>query len=108
MDCNEYQKRAVSTAIYPATHKVTYPLIGLAGEVGELCNSYKKVIRDSNGVITEEKRKQLKGELGGVSWYLAAVAADLGFTLEEILTYNLEQLQSRKERGVLGGSGDNR
>ncbi len=32
----EYQQKAVSFAIYPATHKVLYPALGLCGETGEV------------------------------------------------------------------------
>jgi len=35
-------------------------------------------------------------------------AQELGFTLGEIAQENLDKLASRKARGVLGGSGDNR
>ena len=31
MDMNEYQKVAVTTAIYPPQHKILYPALGLAG-----------------------------------------------------------------------------
>lgn len=47
-------------------------------------------------------------EISDVLWYLAAAARELGFTLEEIATYNLAKLADRKARGVLAGSGDNR
>lgn len=32
----------------------------------------------------------------------------IGFTLEDIMTRNIDKLRSRQERGVIGGSGDNR
>ena len=52
----------------------------------------------------------LKGakEVGDVLWYLAVFAHHLGVPLEEVAQQNLDKLQSRKARGVLGGSGDNR
>jgi hypothetical protein len=43
-----------------------------------------------------------------VLWYLAVFADQLGMSLDEIAQKNLDKLQSRKQRGVLGGSGDNR
>jgi len=43
-----------------------------------------------------------------VCWYIARVADELGMDLEELMDYNKQKLESRKERGVLGGSGDNR
>ncbi len=35
-------------------------------------------------------------------------ATDIGITLEDVAEANIEKLQSRKQRGVLDGSGDNR
>ena len=42
----EYQNKAVSFAIYPATHKVLYPTLGLCGEAGEVADKVKKQVRD--------------------------------------------------------------
>jgi hypothetical protein len=41
-------------------------------------------------------------------WYLANLANDLGYSLTEIAENNIEKLESRKERNVIQGSGDNR
>mgnify|MGYP003674060651 CR=1 FL=1 len=41
MDFNSYQRVAKTTAIYPATHKILYPALGLAGEAGEVANKVK-------------------------------------------------------------------
>jgi hypothetical protein len=46
--------------------------------------------------------------LGDVLWYVSQLAAEIGFTLDEIGEMNLDKLFSRRERGVLGGSGDQR
>lgn len=103
---DEYQKAAYETAIY--TDKVTYPTLGLCGEAGEVAEKVKKILRDDDRQISEHKRAELEKELGDVLWYLSALAGDLGLNLSDVAMRNLDKLRSRKERGVLGGSGDNR
>ncbi len=47
MQINDFQKLAVTTAIYPRSAAIEYPLLGLLGEVGEIANKAKKRIRDN-------------------------------------------------------------
>ena len=108
MNLNEYQTFIYNFAIYP--HKdygdkeaLSYCALGLTGEAGEYAEKIKKFIRD--GVLDP---KQAALELGDVLWYVTRSANELGFNLQEIAEMNVEKLQSRKERGVLQGSGDNR
>lgn len=100
----EYQVHAETTAIYPIQHKITYPLLGLAGEVGEFANKYKKVIRDGKPFAKED----MAAELGDILWYVSAIATDAGLDLDDIARKNILKLLDRKDRNVLGGSGDNR
>ncbi len=116
MELNEYQKLALQTAVYPAEYKILYPALGMNGEAGEVADKVKKVIRDTivlkdcNGtiVLPKDKSIELAKEVGDVLWYCATLAKDLGFSLEEIAQMNVDKLQSRQNRGKLGGSGDNR
>ncbi len=109
MKLSEYQQKARVTALYPnANNNPYYPALGLGGEVGEVLNKIKKIMRDHDGVINDEHRKDLKKELGDVLWYVAATASELGLDLDEVAQANIDKLYSRKERGVLGGSGDDR
>jgi NTP pyrophosphatase (non-canonical NTP hydrolase) len=109
MHGNEYQSRALDTAIYPNKGaNIVYPTLGLVGEAGEVAEKVKKIIRDSDGVMTDAQREQIAKELSDVCWYVAAVAHELDYSLDEIFDINLSKLSSRKERGVLSGSGDNR
>ena len=78
------------------------------GEAGEVADKVKKIIRDNNGEMSKEKAVELAKEAGDVLWYIATLAHDIGFTLEEIGQMNYEKLHSRQQRGMLGGSGDNR
>ena len=109
MDFKTYQKDSRQTAKYvDAGANFIYPTLGLASEAGEVAGKVKKIMRDDNMIISEEKRAQIKDELGDVLWYVAQVATEFDLDLEEIAKNNLSKLLSRMERGVLGGSGDNR
>ena len=46
--------------------------------------------------------------MGDVLWYLAVLSNDLKIPLEEIANNNLKKLKSRKDRGMIRGSGDKR
>ena len=111
MTFEEYQKFCKTTAIYPDTTKLMYPALGLTGEAGEVANKIKKLVRD--GVPKERKdldaaKEQIAAELGDVLWYCAALASDLDVSLGRVAKDNMDKLTSRKERGKIGGSGDNR
>lgn len=86
----------------------TYPALGLVGEAGEIANKLKKVIRDKSGVLSDEVRESVSDELGDVLWYVAQLATEMGTDLDTIAQRNIDKLSSRKERGVIAGSGDNR
>ncbi len=106
---DEYQRRSAETAVYPeAGRNLAYPTLGLAGETGEVAEKVKKVLRDHGGTVSEETRAALRKELGDVLWYVAALCRELRLDLGDVAAANLEKLFSRKERGVLRGSGDER
>ena len=86
---------------------VAYDGLGL-GEAGEVQGKIKKIIRDNGGVITDEHRKAIKGELSDILWYISSMCDTLGLKMEDVATYNIEKLKSRRDRGTLHGSGDNR
>jgi len=108
MEINYYQELCKETQIYSADLALMYPAMGLAGEVGEILNKIKKVYRDDGGHLTDEHREAVGKEIGDAFWYMAVLATDLGVSLEDCARGNILKLQSRKERGVIGGSGDDR
>ena len=73
-----------------------------------MAEKVKKLLRDDDGVLSDERREALAGELGDVLWYVAQIATEAGLDLEEIAQGNLDKLLSRQRRGVLSGSGDSR
>lgn len=106
MTLNDYQQKALETAIYPIA--IIYPSLGMCGEAGEVADKVKKILRDDNSEFTPEKKAEIAKEIGDVLWYCATLANDLGYTLQQIAEMNYEKLHSRQLRGKLGGSGDNR
>lgn len=108
MDFNNYQKLAKSTAVFPEDSAVVYTVLGLVSEAGEVADKVKKVIRDKNGVFDQPTKDAIKAELGDVLWYVAVAADAFGFDMHDVASSNIDKLQSRNERGVLSGSGDNR
>lgn len=108
MTLNEYQSKALETAVYPEDMKIIYPTLGLAGESGEVADKVKKVIRDNGKTFDESRRLEIAKEIGDVLWYIATLSHDIGYSLDDIAKMNYEKLHSRKERGRICGSGDNR
>lgn len=111
MSFNDYQQFVSSMKVYPEKYAVVYPALGLAGESGEIVEKVKKWLRGDTiqeGDAYMKFRQDLLLEMGDPLWYIASLAEDLGFTLQEVIDANVAKLTSRKERGVLKGSGDNR
>lgn len=132
MELNEYQEKAMGTCM-PSSRNVPYMLLNLQAEVGELSGKLAKAIRKELlffGTVTDEgeiyehnhlfinfekakdadleELKLMRYEIGDVLWQLSGLCSVLGYELEDIAKENLEKLASRKRRGVIDGSGDER
>lgn len=105
---NEYQALALQTAIFSTDMNISYLTLALCGEVGEVADKVKKVIRDKHGQFYAPDMAAIALELGDAMWYIANIAKFLGYGLSDIGRLNLEKIQSRIERGTLHGSGDER
>lgn len=110
MTLSRYQELSRRTAVYPGVGKgsLVYPTLGLVGEAGEIAEKVKKILRDQKGAVNDQNREDLLKEIGDVLWYVAALASELQVDLQVIALLNLSKLDGRKNRGVLGGSGDDR
>ena len=108
MEMNAYQAAAKETAVFPPDQGIVYTTLGLASEAGEVADKVKKVIRDNDGVFSEEVRESIKKELGDVLWYVSGLAWELGYSLDDVADANIIKLSSRFDRGKIGGSGDDR
>lgn len=120
---NEYQVEAGEFAVFPPAYfnrvihggvvvaqqlNLIYPALGLAGETGEVLEKIKKIVRDKEGVVSEEDIVEITKELGDVLWYVATIAQCLNVKLGDVAKCNIDKLKSRKDRNKLNGSGDNR
>lgn len=112
MEFDEYQKRVAETDVHDlcSLREVGFmeKVLGLAGEAGETVDKFKKILRDKDGIISNNDKDAITKELGDVLWYIASIARYLEVPLSEVATENINKLESRMERGVLHGSGDER
>ncbi len=111
MDFNEYQVRAAKYDLSGATDDLKAvgfieKVLGLAGEAGETADKIKKILRDKDGVFSNDDRVAVTMELGDTLWYIAAIARYLKVDLDEIAQNNLAKLESRRQRDKLHGEGD--
>ena len=109
MTAELYEAQAGETAIFPKEKALEYLALGLTSEAGEVAGKVKILIRDGEDVEGFEMKKiAISHEIGDVLWYCAMMAREVGVPLNTIMQENLEKLHSRKQRGTLKGSGDNR
>lgn len=87
--------------------KFNYALMGLSGEVGEICNKFKKVLRGDKLFDDEFKQDMIK-EIGDVLWYLSSLSDKAGVSLKVVANQNANKLLDRLERNKIKGDGDNR
>ena len=96
MTLSDYQRMARRTAgIKLKSDKMEEALFGLSGEVGELCDHYKKYMYQGHDLDYDHMAE----EAGDVMWYLAEIADSLGVTLEEIARRNIDKLRKRYPDG---------
>ena len=92
----DYQRMARRTAGNKRkSDKMEEALLGLAGEVGELCDHYKKFKHQGHDLDYDHMAE----EAGDVLWYLAEIADALGLTLEDIARRNIDKLRGRYPDG---------
>jgi len=87
---------------------LAYPAGKLNGESGEIAEEIFKAMRDDKCEITPERKQKIRNELGDALYYIARIAKHLDIPLSVVAEENIQKLRSRKDRGVLKGSGSDR
>ena len=106
IDFNSYQEEARRTDRTEGDENaVIVPMLGLAGEAGQLLSEYKKRLRDGETHVRFKDR--VREELGDLLWYLANVASKFGVELEDVARANLVKVRARWSLEAAGaGAGD--
>lgn len=96
-ELNEVMAQTRTTAKFPKDIALSYCMIALSGEVGELANQYKKELRGdfTDAMKKADNRMKMIDELGDVLWYVAALADALGVDLETVYKMNKDKLTIR-------------
>ena len=112
MTLNDYQDKA-KTFCLPECDNITYAILGLAEEVGELQGKLAKAVRKGNisinnnclmmsyGFDGNAFKEELKRELGDVLWFVAHTSSQLGFSLEDVAKNNIAKLSERKKKNEI-------
>jgi phosphoribosyl-ATP pyrophosphohydrolase len=104
------------------THLALHSATRIAAKSGLVAGLVKKQIRDGRGWSGEQREEQRMKMIDALTALLFEIASfacaiERVYTVDEkevpvdfdyLLRYNMKKLLDRKERGVLGGSGDNR
>ena len=93
MELNDYQQQTEATNSHIGKDPIGFYLLGLAGEVGTVAAEYKKRMRD--GIPQETFNERAAEEIGDILWYLAALARECGFDLDDIARQNLFKTRNR-------------
>jgi NTP pyrophosphatase (non-canonical NTP hydrolase) len=106
-DVLTYDEMVEETWISTPPHDTTRCLLGIGGEAGELMEKFKKFYR-GDAPDSFDPNLDVAYELGDVLYYITKLAHIHDYTIGQIMDLNAEKLLSRKERGVIKGSGDSR
>lgn len=95
MDIDAYQAAAQATDQKPGHDgdAIVVPLLGMAGEAGDLLTAYKKRLRDGPAYTAFDER--IAEELGDILWYVANLAAKFNLPLSRVAEANLAKTGTR-------------
>lgn len=97
----------LSSSNIAGLHESRDAMLGMVSSAGYMAGLLKKAIRDDAGQVSDERKYALRVELNRILQLLGVLAESLdGVSLAGVLQDNLNKLSDRKQRGVLGGSGN--
>ena len=98
MDMDKFQKKALESVAVTGRgiDAFAHRTLGLTGEAGAVANRMKKIIRDSDGVISDEDKEYFKLKLGDTLYYVAILAELVDLKLGDVANANLEKSKKFK------------
>lgn len=93
----EYQKKAQRTSPDDGHDRLDNGVLGMMGEAGELVDAYKKWMYQS-GPKAALPVKHIAEELGDLLWYMAEIAAGMGYEMIDIIGTDFDVIDRRVKR----------
>ena len=107
MTYKELKMQTRETATYPKDLANTYLILGLRGEYGELCDKFKKLIRDDGWnpqrdpwgqKIPDNKKEGIMLELGDLAWYI------IRYTEENEMYQDIQDYEKNEIQDIIPGT----
>ncbi len=97
INIKEYQEACKKTAKKGESRKMEICNwgLGIVGEAGDVASCIKKDIFHENSKV----REGIKENVGDMMWYIGMICNFYGWSLDEILSENLEKLEKRYASG---------
>ncbi|MCK9574607.1 MAG: hypothetical protein M0R51_01370 [Clostridia bacterium] len=92
---NKFQDMVNSTYYFVGETKreeLLYLALAMCAEAGEAGDEIKKMMRDDDGILTEERKEKIKTEMGDTLFYMAILASKLGFDFYDAANAEISKL----------------
>jgi hypothetical protein len=86
--------------------RLSYPSLELIGESSEVAEAVLDLLNGDS--VADNQILPILKESGDVLYPLASIASELGVEFDRVAGMNVKKLESRKDRGVLNGTGGDR
>ena len=108
LDIEDIISRGVQERQIDHSDRLSDCSLDLCSSCGSVAETVKKIIRDNNGEINDDRKKKIDSSLVLVIKNMMSICHNINTELLEVCAMNIKKLYDRKDRNVLNGSGDNR
>jgi NTP pyrophosphatase (non-canonical NTP hydrolase) len=99
MNIDDYQLYALKSVAHSkgSVKALAHRSLGLTGEAGIIANQIKRIIRDRDGVASDEDIAYLKEKIGDTMYYIAVLAEYFDLKLSDVLDSNKQKSDAFRE-----------